>query len=950
MFSFSVDALLLRSSSPPSEGGVGSGVDGNLSRAIAEALPQIHPDKRRSWYLSLTVSGLLIAIFAWLCFFRPFGETATKDFSNVFNTSVACAGALASVICALARKDANRSWRLGCLLFGLGWAANAIGESLWLIVETWQRHTLPSPSLADAWFVASYVLLLASLVPFYNGTRHTKRASIALDSALLAGIFGALAWFFVLQPVWLARDAQEPIVTCIALFYPLFDVFLLCGALALAHTSTEHGTVHRAGTLIACATVFYACADLWYAYLEVSGTYSSGGPNDLAIGISYIGAVLAMLAIAWDREKWPNIQVTKEEEVDEEEIASLSRMLLPYLCTLCVFALIACHQWVETGTLGFDTLLWCISFLAIIMIRQMVSFSENIRLAHQLRELNTGLDKQVRSRTRQIDALLQLTKAVNASLVESDVLQQAVSSARRAVPMSVAAVWNWQEITSSVQLVVAEGNLTGGPVPMTATVLYETLGGKSFYQLVKEVARSGEARDYCGDDLAAILAPSANKKKTPAPLLHLEPIQFNGRILGVLGALRASDTRPAIAFSDEETRLLENVGLEVGTALENARTYARAVEAVDRDPATSLLNHRAMQVHLEAVWERAQKKRTPLSVVMMDLNNFKNFNDVYGHATGDEVLRLVAKVLTETCRGDDFVARYGGDEFFMLLPETDATGALRVAQRLQKHMSQVEFRPAGSQESLPITLSFGVATAPDDAHSKTELIAAADKNLYIAKGSREAIRSTSRVHQRQLAMLGDDGVAALDAMVTAVSNADAYTRQHSEDVTEYALWIADEFGLDDKMRHTIEVGGMLHDVGKICVPQDVLKKPGRLTDAEFAAMQTHPSMGALLVGAVLPDPGVLQIVRSHHERYDGKGYPDALTGDDIPFLGRLVAVADAFSAMTTSRPYRKALSFEQARQEIERGIGTQFDPKLADAFIRALDKRNPGEENPIPTT
>ncbi|BCM89824.1 cyclic di-GMP phosphodiesterase response regulator RpfG [Abditibacteriota bacterium] len=949
MFSFSVDARILRSSSLRAEApGDGAGRDPQslLERTIEEIHPQIRADKQQLWHQVLTVSGLLIAVYAWLCFFHPFGEATTKNFSNVFTAFMAYGGALACIMCALTRRDENRAWRAGFLVFGVGWVFNALGESVWVVVETWQHHELPSPSLADACFVASYVTLLAGLVVFYLSSCPLRRMLTALDSALLAGSVGALAWFFILQPVWLARAGKEPIATWVALFYPLFDVLLLWGAIALIYAPAAQGARRRAVTLIACATTVFAFADLWYAFLDVSGRYSSGGWNDLAIGASYAGVALAMLAITWERNEGDNwggggdVSAISEDRSIESENVSLRRVLLPYLFALSAFSLIAFVEWTTTGTLGLDVLVWCVVFLCVILGRQMLSLTENVHLARQLRELNTGLDKQVRARTRQIDALLQLTKAVNASLVESEVLDHAVSSARHAIPMNVAAVWNWDEGEDRAHLAVAEGTFLGATGPTPTNGLSEALSSEHLCQLAREAALKGEALDCCGDDLGFSVIQGSARKRGLVPCLHLEPILFNGRVLAVLGALRVSSVRSTSAFTAEEARLLEKVGLEVGTALENARIYSRALEAADLDPATGLLNHRALQGRFDAAWESSEKERTPLSVVMMDLNNFKNFNDLYGHLVGDEVLRLVAGVLTETCRGDDIAARYGGDEFFMLLPDTDAAGALRVAQRLQEHMAKVEVRPAGSREALPIALSFGVATAPTDAHSKLDLIAAADRNLYIAKGSQEAIHSTSAARQKRLVLPGGEGVAALDSMVTAVSNADAYTRQHSEDVTEYALWIADELGLDEETRRTIEVGGMLHDVGKICVPQDVLKKPGRLTDTEFAAMQTHPSLGALLVGAVLPDAGVLQIVRSHHERYDGRGYPDSLQGEDIPLLGRLVAVADAFSAMTTSRPYRKALSLEQARHEIERGIGTQFDPHLADAFIRALDKRN----------
>jgi putative nucleotidyltransferase with HDIG domain len=178
-------------------------------------------------------------------------------------------------------------------------------------------------------------------------------------------------------------------------------------------------------------------------------------------------------------------------------------------------------------------------------------------------------------------------------------------------------------------------------------------------------------------------------------------------------------------------------------------------------------------------------------------------------------------------------------------------------------------------------------------------------------------------------------------MVTAVDNKDSYTRRHSEDVTNFALWIAEELGFSEETMRIIRIGGLLHDVGKIAVPDDILRKPGRLTQEEFEIMKQHPHLGALIVGAIPGMESILDVVRSHHERWDGKGYPDALEGEKAPLLGRLLAVADAFSAMTTDRPYRKGLDWDAAMKEIRAGMGTQFDPKMAQAFLRAAEKYRP---------
>lgn len=289
MFSFSDGVPLSRASSVPAEvslRGIGRHAQTLLENVAGDALPQIRPDKRKVWQASLALSGLLIALYAWLCFFHPFGATAAKDFSNVFTFLLASLGTLSCLTCTLSRRDAPKVWRCACLIFGVGWAFNAAGESVWVAIETLQGGKLPSPSLADAFFVASYTSMLAGLGTFFWSFCSTRRTLTVLDAALLTGSFGALAWFFVLQPVWLARDDAAPVATYVALFYPLFDILLLWGALSLSYTSSMHGAKRRAALFVACVTTLFACSDLWYAFLDVSGSYSSGGWNDLAIGVS----------------------------------------------------------------------------------------------------------------------------------------------------------------------------------------------------------------------------------------------------------------------------------------------------------------------------------------------------------------------------------------------------------------------------------------------------------------------------------------------------------------------------------------------------------------------------------------------------------------------------------------------------------------------------------------
>ncbi|MGI4789012.1 MAG: diguanylate cyclase domain-containing protein [Janthinobacterium lividum] len=357
-----------------------------------------------------------------------------------------------------------------------------------------------------------------------------------------------------------------------------------------------------------------------------------------------------------------------------------------------------------------------------------------------------------------------------------------------------------------------------------------------------------------------------------------------------------------------------------------------AQEQADHDPLTELLNHRAFQKRLEDETARAQREGTSLAVVMLDLDGFKFFNDVYGHLVGDDVLRQFAKQLRAVCRSYDTVARFGGDEFALLLPGSGQSTPAEIEARLRRELGDIVFRPEGQTMPLPITVSVGVAFVSALSLDCHEALRQADERLIRSKTGGQAETEADAV--RASAQLHVAGFPMLDALVTAVDNKDRYTLEHSEGVMEYSLIIARELGLSDAEQHTIAVAALLHDVGKIGVPDAILRKPGKLSDKEFESIQQHPTMGAALVSTVPGLEDTLEAVRYHHERWDGAGYPSGLKGKETPLIARLMAVADAFSAMTTDRPYRKGLEREKALSILKDGAGTQWDPECVEAFLR----------------
>ncbi len=379
----------------------------------------------------------------------------------------------------------------------------------------------------------------------------------------------------------------------------------------------------------------------------------------------------------------------------------------------------------------------------------------------------------------------------------------------------------------------------------------------------------------------------------------------------------------------------------VGTAVENARRYAEAARRATCDPLTGLLNHRAMLERIDA----ALRDALPFALLLIDVDNFKLFNDTHGHPTGDGVLMRVATLLGGACRDGDVAARHGGDEFALILDGAGPREAADVARRIGDVVrSQPYMAPDGSV--IPLSISIGAACYPSDGPSRPGLMAVADAAMYAAK-RRRGITSPDNVQPPWPGERADDGLRArgaadllgdspfgvLDGLVAAVDAKDHYTAAHSEDVARWAVALARALDLPAAQQQVLALAGRLHDLGKIATPDRILRKPGRLTGDEYETLKRHVTYGVAIIRGVLDDPDVVDAVAYHHERWDGAGYPHGLPGAATPLLGRIMQLADATSAMLLDRPYRHGLPWPEVVVRLRAGAGTQFDPALVEPFI-----------------
>jgi diguanylate cyclase (GGDEF)-like protein/putative nucleotidyltransferase with HDIG domain len=506
--------------------------------------------------------------------------------------------------------------------------------------------------------------------------------------------------------------------------------------------------------------------------------------------------------------------------------------------------------------------------------------------------------------------------------------------------------------------------------------------------IIGKVARTGQicvARNLAGADQAGTVLEGS------ASVLAL-PVFYADQLHGVLYVETAEPTD----FCEEDIRLLRTLADLISVALHNALTLQKAQEQAITDGLTGVKTHRYLMEALSGEWKRATRASRHFSLALIDLDRFKFVNDFYGHLEGDLVLHRVGQILEQNCRSSDVVARYGGDEFVILMPETNAAQAVQIAEKL---------RPAICEDPLlrekTITASFGIASFPVHGSTPQELIQVADASMYISKHEGGNIVSTAdhcdtaeskkwkrdvleaylgvtlkrlfstgpeafseireRLHQFAASLLpteldtrapesryseteglfGNLSPALIDTVTSlalAIDSKDHYTQGHSQKVAAYAALIADALGLKEEEIGEIRLGALLHDIGKVGIPEEILGKRGPLNPDEWEKMKEHVLYGDRMLEPLQTISRIRKMVCHHHEMFDGSGYPEGLAGDQIPIGSRIIAIADAYDTITSERIYKKARTPAAACEELERCAGSQFDPELVRIFIDAVQR------------
>lgn len=451
--------------------------------------------------------------------------------------------------------------------------------------------------------------------------------------------------------------------------------------------------------------------------------------------------------------------------------------------------------------------------------------------------------------------------------------------------------------------------------------------------------------------------------------IYLFPLLFQKEVLGVIYIKSREIEKP---LPLQWIKLLQVIATTAANALKNAQLFEKVQLQASTDELTGLCNYRHFQQLFEVEVKRAKRKKTALSMLFIDIDNLKMVNDLFGHPQGDRILIETAKILKEKTRAIDVKARYAGDEFICLLPDADSEHSMTTAQRI---CSEVEDKFKTTYNM--ITLSIGAATYPSIIDNPEDLLLFSDQAMYLAKynggnqyrlasyedlqdienWNKKALEAFISVMSRRHFQTGREMAerlsyklqAALNqkrispamielvsALATAIDVKDHYTKGHSIEVREYSIILADKLNLSAQQKQNIGLAALLHDIGKIGIPESILTKPGKLNAEEEEKIMQHPLIGAKILEPIKAFKEITHLIKHHHENWDGSGYPDKLKGNQIPIESQIISIVDVFHSLISKRSYRKRLRFSEAIKIIREEAGKKWNEELTKIFLDTI--------------